>query len=158
LSKAPDTSFAVRRWDAAERLNDLLAMIHAAFAGLDPPSGVLNETVTDIAARQRDGIVLVAQSGAAFIGSMFCARKDDALYLTRMATHPDWRRRGVGRALMAAAEGEVRSLGAKRLTLRVRVTLPDNRRYFESLGFVVNGRGQDPGRTPYLTMERVLPQ
>jgi ribosomal protein S18 acetylase RimI-like enzyme len=149
-------AFSIQRWTSSDRLDDIMAMIHGAFAGLQPPSGVLKETVADLAARQRDGLVLVAQSGERFIGSVFCARKDDALYLTRLATAPDWRRRGIGRALMAAAESEARAGGARRLTLRVRVTLPDNLAYFRKLAFVVTGEGQEDGRTPFFTMERRL--
>ena len=52
-----------------------MAMIHAAFGGFQPPSGVLNETVADLTRRMRDGIVLVAQAGNDFIGSVFCARR-----------------------------------------------------------------------------------
>ncbi len=150
------TAFRIRRWTASERLGDIMAMIHDAFGGLVPPSGVLKETAADLAARQRDGLVLVAQAGERFIGSVFCARKGDALYLTRLATAPDWRRRGVGRALMAAAESEARAGGAARLTLRVRVTLPDNLAYFARAGFAVTGEGQEDGRTPFYTMERRL--
>jgi len=150
-------AFTIAPWAASERLADILALVHAAFAGLEPPSGVLNETVADIAARQRGGIVIVAQSGNDFIGSIFCAPQGDALYLTRLAVVPAWRKRGVARAMLAAAENEARRIGAKRLTLRVRVTLPGNRAYFERSGFAVNGQGQDPGRTPYFTMERLLP-
>jgi predicted N-acetyltransferase YhbS len=146
----------VRRWTSAERRGDIMAMVHAAFGAFDPPSGVLRETVADLAARQRDGIVLVAQSGEAFVGSLFCARVEDALYLTRLACHPDWRKRGVGRALMAAADAEARVLSAARLTLRVRKTLPQNLTYFAKLGFTVTGEGQEPGRTPFYTMERKL--
>jgi ribosomal protein S18 acetylase RimI-like enzyme len=149
-------AFSIRRWTASGRLGDIMAMIHDAFGGLVPASGVLKETVADLAARQRDGFVLVAQAGERFIGSVFCARKGDALYLTRLATAPDWRRRGVGRALMAAAESEARSGDATRLTLRVRVTLPGNLDYFRKLAFVVTGEGQEDGRTPFYTMERRL--
>jgi ribosomal protein S18 acetylase RimI-like enzyme len=149
-------AFSIRRWTASGRLGDIMAMIHDAFGGLVPASGVLEETVADLAARQRDGFVLVAQAGERFIGSVFCARKGDALYLTRLATAPDWRRRGVGRALMAAAESEARAGDATRLTLRVRVTLPGNLDYFRKLAFIVTGEGQEDGRTPFYTMERRL--
>jgi ribosomal protein S18 acetylase RimI-like enzyme len=149
-------AFSIRRWTASGRLGDIMAMIHDAFGGLVPASGVLKETVAGLAARQRDGFVLVAQAGERFIGSVFCARKGDALYLTRLATAPDWRRRGVGRALMAAAESEARAGDATRLTLRVRVTLPGNLDYFRKLAFIVTGEGQEDGRTPFYTMERRL--
>jgi len=149
-------AFTISRWTGTDRLGDILNMIHSAFAGFDPPSGVLDETVADIAACQRAGFVLVAQSGKEFVGSMFCECKGDALYLRRLAAAPAWRKRGVGRALLKTAEDEARHIGAKRLTLRVRVTLPDNLAYFKIAGFGQTGEGQDPGRTPYTIMERVL--
>jgi predicted N-acetyltransferase YhbS len=152
------SGFFVRRWTTSERLADIMAMIHAAFGAFEPPSGVLKETVADLAVRQRDGLVLVAQDGERFIGSLFCARQSDALYLTRLATAPDWRKRGVGRALIAAAESEARASGVMRLTLRVRQNLPGNRAYFERLGFAVTGEGVDPGRPPYYAMELRLSQ
>lgn len=148
--------FTITRWTATDRLDEILAMVHAAFAAFEPPSSVLNETVADLAARMREGLVLVAQAGDGFVGSLFCARQGDALYLTRLAAAPAWRNRGVARALLAAADGEARRLGAKRLTLRVRTTLPENRAFFERAGFTVNGRGQDEGRPPFFTMQRVL--
>jgi len=138
------------------RLNEILALVHAAFGGFEPPSGVLSETIDDMRRRYRAGPILIAQADGALVGSLFCVPVDDALYLTRLATLPAWRRRGVGSTLLADAEAEARAAGACRLTLRVRVTLPDNQRYLERLGFVVTGQGQDPGRTPYVSMERRL--
>jgi predicted N-acetyltransferase YhbS len=149
-------AIVTRRWTQAARLDDILAMVHAAFGAFEPPSGVLDETVVDLARRLRENIVFVAQAGDEFVGSVFCTVQGDALYLARLATAPAWRRRGVAAALLSACEAEARRIGARRLTLRVRLTLPENRAYFERAGFSVTGRGQDPGRTPYLTMERRL--
>ena len=100
--------------------------------------------------------MLVAQAGGDFVGSLFCEFKGDALYLTRMASAPARRNSGIGRALLQAADDEARWLGFKRLTMRVRVTLPDNLAYFKRAGFIETGTGQDPGRTPYIAMQRVL--
>jgi len=150
-------NFTITRWTSPARLDDIMVMVHAAFAHFTPPSGVLKETAADLATRQRDGVVLVAMDGDRVIGSVFCARTDDAFYLTRLACHPDWRRRGVGRALMRAAENEARRLGLPKLALRVRKTLPDNLAYFKKLGFVVTGEGREGGRTPFDVMERALP-
>jgi predicted N-acetyltransferase YhbS len=152
---APE-AFSVSRLSADDRLDELLAVVHAAFAAFDPPSSVLNETVVDLARRMRDGMVLVAQADSQLIGSVFAARQNDALYLTRLAVVSAWRKRGVGRALVAAAGEEARAAGVRRLTLRVRVNLPGNRAYFEGLGFTATGQGQDPGRPPYDAMERSL--
>ncbi len=63
--------------------------------------------------------MLIAEAEGALVGSMFCALKGEGLYLTRMAVRPDWQKRGVGRALLAAAETEARRLGVHKLTLRV---------------------------------------
>jgi GNAT superfamily N-acetyltransferase len=150
------TAYEIRRWTSSERLDDIMTMIHAAFDGFTPPSGVLKETVSDLAQRQRDGFVLVAIQGADFIGSMFCAVKDNSLYLTRMATRPHLRGQGIGRALLRAAEDEARGMGLPKLSLRVRKTLPDNLAYFARFGFVVVGEGQEGGRTPFDVMEKLL--
>ena len=149
-------AFSGSRLTAADRLDELLGLVHAAFAGFEPPSSVLHETAADLARRLREGPVLVAEADGKFIGSVFAGRQDDALYLTRLAVASRWRKQGVGRALVGAAEGEARAAGLRRLTLRVRINLPGNRAYFERLGFAVTGQGQDPGRPPYHAMARVL--
>ncbi|HET7850829.1 MAG TPA: GNAT family N-acetyltransferase [Pseudolabrys sp.] len=150
------SDFQVHRWPSPDRLDDILAIVHAAFVSFDPPSCALNETLDDLAARFRRETMLVAQAGRALVGSVFCARNDSPLYLTRLAVLPTWRGRGTGRALMRAAEEEARRLGANRLTLRVRKGLPGNRAYFERLGFPATGEGQDPGRPPYHVMQRTM--
>lgn len=149
-------AFSIGRCSDPNRLGDILAVVHAAFAEFQPPSSVLMETVSDVEARLRAGPIIVAQSADGFVGSLFCAHNGDVLYLTRLATLPSWRGRGIGAALLAVAEREARGLGAKRLTLRVRTNLPDNQRYFERAGFAVTGEGQDQGRPPYFTMQRDL--
>jgi len=150
-------AFRIVRWDvAAGRLDEILALVHATFQGLDPPSSVLRETLSDFAMRLREEITLVAMADKAIVGSMFCAAEGDALYLTRMAVAAGWRAKGIGSALLAAAEDHGRQGGATRLTLRVRQNLPGNRAYFEGHGFVVTGEGQDAGHPPYQVMERLL--
>ena len=144
------TGITTLRLTDAARFGDVLVLVHDAFRGFEPPSSVLSETIADIEQRFKAGPLLIAQVGDELVGSIFCAVKDDALYLTRLATLPAWCRRGVGRALMAAAEAQARANGAKRLTLRVRITLPANQRYFERLGFIVTREGQEGGRTPFL--------
>jgi ribosomal protein S18 acetylase RimI-like enzyme len=152
----PVPDVVVQPWTSRDRLGDIMALVHAAFSGFEPPSSVLQETAGDLAARQRDGVIVVAIASDEFVGSVFCAVKGDALYLTRMATHPQWRRRGVGAALMRAAEREARARGLPKLLLRVRKTLPGNRAYFAKFGFVVTGEGQEDGRTPFDVMEKVF--
>lgn len=134
----------------------ILTLVHETFGALTPPSGALKETIDDVAARFKAGPILLAHDGGELVGSLYCAIKEDGLYLTRMAVRPARQQQGIGRALLKAAEAEARRLGAQKLTLRVRLNLPKNRAYFARAGFVVTGQGADPGRPPYEAMERSL--
>ena len=147
---------AISRCADTARRGDILALVHEAFGRLTPPSGALSETLDDVAVRFKAGPVLIAEADGELVGSLYCALKDRGLYLTRMAVRPDRQKQGIGRALLMAAEAEARALGAQKLTLRVRLNLPENRAYFERAGFTVTGQGQDPGRPPYEAMERPL--
>jgi ribosomal protein S18 acetylase RimI-like enzyme len=82
----------------------------------------------------------------------------DALYLGRLGVLPGWRRRGLARALVLAAEAEARRRGLARVTLSVRLVLEDNRRLFESCGFVETARTCHPGyaEPTSATMEKRL--
>ncbi len=150
------TGVVISRCADPAQFGDILKLVHETFGRLTPPSGALNETIDDIAARFSAGPILLAQCDGELAGSLFCALKGDGLYLTRMAVKPILQKQGIGRALLSAAEAEARRLGARKLTLRVRVNLPENRAYFERAGFTVKGEGQDPGRPPYQAMERAL--
>jgi GNAT superfamily N-acetyltransferase len=55
--------------------------------------------------------------------------------------HPDHRRHGVGRVLMAAALERARSLGCYRLQLTSNVARPEAHRFYEALGFEPSHRG-----------------
>ena len=96
------SGIAVTRCADDSRRGDILALVHEAFGGLSPPSGALNETIDDVAARFAAGPVLIAEAGGELIGSVYGAVKEGGLYLTRMAVRPDWQKCGVGRALLKA--------------------------------------------------------
>ncbi|HTM79004.1 MAG TPA: GNAT family N-acetyltransferase, partial [Devosia sp.] len=59
-------------------------------------------------ARKKIALIGSGQIG----GTLVAAMKGGGLYLTRMAVRPDWQKRGVGRALLAAAGVQARALGA----------------------------------------------
>src|SRR4029078_1142918 len=94
----------IRRWTSPDRLDEIITMVHAAFAHFVPPSGVLKESGAALAQRPSDGFVLVAMEDDQFVGSVFCAEKDGGLYLTRMATRPDRQGRGTRVALLHDGE------------------------------------------------------
>ena len=131
--------YSVERFSDASRLEELHRFVQDAFLGLpiDPPSSALKETVADFAARQQTDIIFVARDADALIGSIFCTPQDDALYIGRLAVHPEWRRRGVASALVDAAKDEARQRGAQRMTLGARIALPGNVALFRRHGFAI---------------------
>jgi ribosomal protein S18 acetylase RimI-like enzyme len=101
----------------------------------NPPSSALKETAATIAEHlaRWGGAVLEIEGGMA--GVVLWEEQDGALYVGRLSVHPDFRRRGIARALMDEAEREARRRRMPRMTLGVRLELEDNRRLFRSCGF-----------------------
>lgn len=97
-------------------------------------------------------VLLVAQAGARIVGSVQLGydtlpnqlhRAD----VSKLLVHPEFRRRGIARALMAALEGRARELGRSLITLDTRTGDPAERLY-ASLGYrttgVIPGYCRDP--------------
>ncbi|MBS0533526.1 MAG: GNAT family N-acetyltransferase [Proteobacteria bacterium] len=151
---------AVTRLTDPARAEELLALVQATFGALDidPPSGVLKETAADFAARLQSETCFVIEQGGRIVASVFCIPQGDALYIGRLAVAPDQRRRGLAGALVDAAKREARRLGAKRVTLRVRISLADNVALFQRHGFAIVAEDTHagyPGPTQY-AMELML--
>jgi predicted N-acetyltransferase YhbS len=160
VARAGAEAFLVRRLTDPARLPEVLRLLHEAFGALviDPPSGALKESVSDLADRLHRETLLVAEAEGVPAGSVFCVPQGDALYIGRLAVAGAWRWRGVGRALTAAAAAEAERIGARRMTLRVRVAMPGNVRFFVENGFAIVGEGRHPGYavTTFYEMEKRL--
>jgi len=132
-------AFEVQRCSDVSRAREIHAFTQAIFGALDidPPSSALKESEADFAARLSDETCFIVEADDKLIASMFCAVKDDALYIGRLAVDPAFRRRGIANALMEAAKAEARRLDLKRLTLGARILLPGNVALFRRHGFVV---------------------
>jgi ribosomal protein S18 acetylase RimI-like enzyme len=142
----------VKSFNDTLRVAELHRLVQSAFASLpiDPPSGVLKETLADFEKRLETETALVAEAldppdEGALVGSMFCIEEDDALYVGRLAVRSDFRRRGVASALLDAAKTECRRRGFGRVTLSTRIALADNIALFRRHGFVVIAETCHPG-------------
>jgi ribosomal protein S18 acetylase RimI-like enzyme len=136
------------------------AVIRAAFeeyrGRLDPPSGALGETADTVREKMRTARAVLALINEAPVGCVFFRPEEGRLYLFRLAVLPGHRGRGLGRALLAHAEGRARALGLPRVRLGVRVALARQVAFYEGLGYRRVGEGTHPGYAgpTYLLLER----
>ncbi len=144
--------------DASAVLGVIQAAFRAQSVPTDPPSNALRETAESIAGliAAGGGAAVVATGGDLAAVLLWQEKPGGALYLGRLAVLPAWRRRGLARVLVAAAEARRR--GLVRLTLGVRVELLDNQALFAACGFVETGRSSHPGyaRPTSIDMEKRL--
>jgi GNAT superfamily N-acetyltransferase len=145
-------AFSVKTFSDVSRVTELHRLVHDAFANLpiDPPSGVLMETVADFRDRLRRETALIAEAHdapdkGALVGSVFCIEQEGALYVGRLAVRSDYRRRGVASALLDAAKAEALRRGIGRLTLSTRIALSDNVALFSRYGFGIVAATCHPG-------------
>jgi GNAT superfamily N-acetyltransferase len=121
------------------------ALIRTAFAAqavaTDPLPSALLVTGADVAAQlQRGGGGAVFVQDGVLAGSALWEAQAGGLYVSRVAVAPGWRRRGIARALLVAAEDAARQCGLPRVHLSTRLVLADNRRLFAACGFVETER------------------
>ncbi len=83
----------------------------------------------------RDNKVIVATDGDDIAGVMVLILRPDHLKLANIAVHPAFGGRGVGGALLRAAEEAARTAGLKELRLVTHKHLPDNLAMYTYLGW-----------------------
>lgn len=64
----------------------------------------------------------------------------DEMHIATLATHSQWRRKGIGSQLLRRALDEARAEGARRAFLEVRETNDGAQSMYEGFGFKVTGR------------------
>jgi RimJ/RimL family protein N-acetyltransferase len=135
----PDAPFRIRPARDEDRLP--LALLHAAVA--EERDGIATEPPVDVEARAArwtlDG-TLVAHAGTELIGSLHVEPSRFGFGELGMAVAREWRGRGVGAALLAAAIAWARERGLHKLSLSV---FPHNTAaiaLYRKFGFVEEGR------------------
>lgn len=79
-------------------------------------------------------------SAPAVVGYLCLWEIGPEVHITNLAVHPEWRRRGIARALLARMLLDARHRRVRLAILEVRPTNVEARNLYESLGFRVVGR------------------
>lgn len=104
--------------------------------------------------RQRNCIGMVAEYGERVVGFMIYELHKNKLQVLDFATHPEFRRMGVGRQMLAKLVGKLSSHRRTRIALMVRETNLSAQYFYKVQGFratgVVREHFPDTGEDAYL--------
>jgi GNAT superfamily N-acetyltransferase len=137
--------------DDAEAVHDLIQAAFAEYIDAIPvPPGALGDSVGDALKAVAEGRTVLAFVGdveftdgrldfsrAVLAGTARYEPREEHLYVGRVAVHPDFRRHGIGRALMEYIERVAPTIGYNRLYLGTRISMPGNLAFYERLGYRV---------------------
>lgn len=152
----------IRRSDGFTDWAGLLALLHRAFAfmegRIDPPSSLRRLDAVGLAEKARAERCFLAFRMGRLAGCVFCDPRADCLYVGKLAVDSRLLKQGIGRALMARAEAEARTLGMPALEVQTRIELAENHAAFAAMGFVRTGEMAHAGfdRPTSVTMRKAL--
>jgi ribosomal-protein-alanine N-acetyltransferase len=151
MSTVPTTNAQVRvhiRWMIRRDMPEVLAIEHTSF---DFPW--CEEEFLRVL-RQRNCIGMVAELGEQVVGFMIYELHKNKLLVLDLATHPDFRRQGVGQQMVAKLVGKLSSHRRTKIVLHVRETNLAGQLFYRHQGFraleVVRDHYGDTGEDAYL--------
>ena len=116
-----------------EEAEALLALWRAA-----ETSPSITDTIADVRhAIESTAFVLVAEADRCIIGSLIATFDGWRGNMYRIAVHPDYRRRGIGHALVKEGEKCLMGQGAKRITALVEERYPWATAFWSSVGYEI---------------------
>ncbi len=105
----------------------------------DPPHNA-PENVFDAKLATGDGMLIVVQDGGLIIGTAMAGYDGHRGWLYKVAVAPEYRRRGIARAIVDHAVRALRTKGCTKVNLQIRPTNADVRKFYESIGFMPEER------------------
>jgi len=133
------------------------AIVGAAYEKYTPrigkPAGPM---LDDYAALVEQAAVTLAVLAGEAVGLLVLLDAADHLLLDNIAVRSDRQGTGLGRRLIAFAEGEARRLGFAELRLYTHVTMVENLALYARLGFVETGRGREAGYDRVFMTKRLV--
>ena len=99
----------------------------------------------DYPARVSEGVVWVVEEGAVIAAMIVLVPAPNYLLLDNIAVSPPRQGLGLGRRLLAFAEGEALRRGYCEIRLYTHQTMVENQRLYASIGYEETGRGTEAG-------------
>jgi ribosomal protein S18 acetylase RimI-like enzyme len=131
------TAFSIDRY-RAEHFADIAALWREAFPD-DPPWNAAEIAIPAKLAVQPE-LFLVGLDGGRAVGSIMAGYDGHRGWLYAVAVRVSHRRRGIGAALVRAAEERLHALGCRKINLQVRATNRAVVEFYEGLGYAVEER------------------
>jgi ribosomal protein S18 acetylase RimI-like enzyme len=126
-------TYSLRRATAAD-LPGLLSLWAEAAENDSRPADT-REAVLALLSRDPDAVIVAAADQGELAGSIIAGWDGWRYHLYRLAVRPAWRRRGVGSALLSAAEDRFVALGATRADAMVLVGNDLGQRLWRASGY-----------------------
>ena len=139
------TEILIRR-AGPEDAADLTAVIDAAYAPVRATLPNLPDVSEGVARDIAENLVWVATADGAILGGLILIVSGDHALLANVAVSPEAGGRGVGRALIAAAEAAASDLGLAEIRLRTHARMAGNLALYARLGWRETGRDGDSVR------------
>ncbi|NLU51921.1 MAG: GNAT family N-acetyltransferase [Clostridiaceae bacterium] len=107
---------------------------------MDVPSGALSETASSIEDSLRNGSekALLYYLDEVPVGTVRFKTDNKSLYFFRLSVCPEVRRKGIAKSMLAWLETYAKEHGLKEIWCRVRMSIPENIRLYESVGYIIS--------------------
>ena len=128
---------AIRPFDIADE-PDVVRLWEQVF----PSAPAHNKPQNDIRIKLgiQPDLFFVALDEKKIVGSAMAGFDGHRGWVYYVAVHPDYRRRGIGTALMRHAEAALKEIGCPKLNLQIRADNHQVQAFYESLGYAVEDR------------------
>ena len=96
-----------------------------------------NDPRRDIERKLADSgeLLLVGEEDGRLVGTIMAGYDGHRGWINYLGVHPSQRGRGLGRALMEAAEERLRALGCPKINLQIRDDNPEALAFYEAIGY-----------------------